>query len=247
MHMADERQIAIVLYPGMTALDALGPYEILKLLPDCELRFVAHEPGPVVTDRHALIIGATHSFEETPHPFLILAPGSEANTTTAMGDGRLLEWLKRAHETSTMTASVCSGALILAAAGLLEGQRATTHWWAQASLSRFGATADPDRRIVRSGKIWTAAGVSAGLDLALELFAEIAGREAAEIAQLMIEYDPRPPFDSGHPSKATEAVREKAAVELARLARNPRDFISVPKILWRQAIDRSRRAMKTRA
>jgi transcriptional regulator GlxA family with amidase domain len=152
---------------------------------------VAHEPGPVVTDRHALIIGATHSFEETPHPFLILAPGSEANTTTAMGDGRLLEWLKRAHETSTMTASVCSGALILAAAGLLEGQRATTHWWAQASLSRFGATAVPDQRVVRSGKIWTAAGVSAGLDLALELFAEIAGQEAAEIAQLMIEYDPR--------------------------------------------------------
>jgi transcriptional regulator GlxA family with amidase domain len=105
----------------------------------------------------------------------------------------------------------------------------------------------PDRRIVRSGKIWTAAGVSAGLDLALQLSAEIAGREAAEVAQLMIEYDPRPPFNSGHPSKATETVREKAAAALARLARNPRDFISVPKILWRQAIDRSRRAMKTRA
>jgi putative intracellular protease/amidase len=124
--MADKHQIAIVLYPGMTALDALGPYEILKLLPDFELRLVTHKPGPVVTNRHTLIIGATHSFEETPHPFLILAPGSEANTTTAMADGRLLAWLKKAHETSTMTASVCSDALILAAAGLLEGQRATT-------------------------------------------------------------------------------------------------------------------------
>jgi transcriptional regulator GlxA family with amidase domain len=245
--MAEKRQIAIVLYPGMTALDAVGPYEVLKLLPDSELRLVAHEPGPVVTDRSALIIGATHSFEETTQPFLVLAPGSEANTMSAMADGRLLAWLKRAHETSTMTTSVCSGALILAAAGLLDGRRATTHWWALASLSRFGATAVPDQRVVRSGKIWTAAGVSAGLDLALELFAEIAGQEAAEIAKLMIEYDPRPPFNSVHPSKATEAVREKAAAESARLARNPRDVISMPKILWRQAIDRSRRAMKARA
>ena len=245
--MVQKRQIAIVLYPGMTALDALGPYEVLKLLPDAELRLAAHEVGPVVTDRETLIIGATHSLEETPHPFLVLVPGSEANTTTAMADGRLLAWLKEAHEKSAMTASVCSGALVLAAAGLLEGQRATTHWWAQPSLGRFGAIAVPDRRVVRSGKIWTAAGVSAGLDLALELFAEIAGQEAAQVAQLMIEYDPHPPFDSGHPSKAIEAVREKAAAELARLARNPRDFVSVPKILWRQAIDRSRRAMKAGA
>jgi len=229
----------------VTALDALGLYEVLKLLPDSELRFVAHEPGPVVTDRNALTIGATHSFEETPHPFLVLAPGSEANTMSAMADGRLLKWLKKAHETSAMTTSVCSGALILAAAGLLEGQRATTHWWAQASLERFGATAMPDCRVVRFGKIWTAAGVSAGLDLALELFAEIAGQEAAEVAQLMIEYDPRPPFNAGHPSKASEPVRERAAAELTRLARNPRDLISAPKIVWRRAIDRSRQAMRS--
>jgi transcriptional regulator GlxA family with amidase domain len=245
--MAEKRQIAIVLYPGMTALDALGPYEVLKLLPDSELRLVAHETGPIVTEREVLIIGATHSLEETPHPFLVLVPGSEANTTSAMADGRLLAWLKKAHETSAMTTSVCSGALILASAGLLEGQRATTYWWALGSLGRFGATAVPDRRVVRSGKIWTAAGASAGLDLALELFAEIAGQEAAEIAQLMIEYDPRPPFNSGHPSKAPGTVREKAAAELARLAQNPRDLISVPQILWRRAIDRSRQAMKSRA
>lgn len=245
--MTEKRQIAIVLYPGVTALDALGPYEVLKLLPDAELRLVARELGPIITDRSALIIGATHSFDETPHPFLVLVPGSEANTTTAMADGRLLAWLRKAHETSAMTASVCSGALILAAAGLLNGQRATTHWWAQASLGRFGATAVPDCRVVRSGKIWTSAGVSAGLDLALELFSEIAGQEAAEVAQLMIEYDPHPPFNSGHPSNASEAVREKAVAELTRLARNPRDFVSVPKILWRLAIDRSRQAMKPRA
>jgi transcriptional regulator GlxA family with amidase domain len=238
--MSDKRQIAIVLYPGFTSLDALGPYEVLKFLPGVETRFVAHEPGPIATDRGPLIIGATHSFDETPAPFLVLVPGSEANTTTAMADERLLVWLKKVHETSTWTISVCSGALILAAAGLLEGKQATTHWWALSSLKRFGAIAMPNNRIVRSGKIWTAAGVSAGLDLALALLGEIAGQEAAEVAQLMIEYDPQPPFNSGHPSKASERVREKAAAELARLARNPQDLISIPKVLWHRAIHRSR-------
>jgi len=244
--IAHSRQIAIVLYPGVTALDALGPYEILKMLPGAEIRFLAHEPGPVTTDRGILVIGATHAFGETTSPDLVLVPGSEADTTTAMADGRLIDWLQRAHETSTWTASVCSGALILAAAGLLEGKPATTHWWAQSSLRRFGAVPKPDERIVRSGKIWTAAGVSAGLDLALALFGEIAGREEAEVAQLRLEYDPRPPFDAGHPGKASAAVRRKAEAELARHARNPRDLISVPKILWRRAIDRSRRAARAR-
>jgi transcriptional regulator GlxA family with amidase domain len=238
--MPEKRQIAIVLYPGFTALDALGPYEVLKFLPDIEIRFVAHATGPLATDRAILNIGATHSFDETSAPFLVLVPGSEANTTTAMADGRLIAWLKKVHETSTWTTAVCSGALILAAAGLLEGRQATTHWWAQSSLKRFGAIAMPNDRIVRSGKIWTAAGVSAGLDLAFALFGEIAGEEKAEVAQLMIEYDPQPPFNSGHPSKASERVRAMAAAELGRLARNPQDLISIPRILWHRAIDRSR-------
>lgn len=174
--MADTRQIAIVLYPGLTALDALGPYEILKYLPGADIRFVAHEPGPITTDRGILTIGATHAFDETPAPFLLLVPGSEANTTTAMADGRLIAWLKKAHETSSWTTSVCSGGLVLAAAGILDGRAATTHWAAQSTLKRFGATPMPDARIVRSEKIWTAAGVSAGLDLALALF----GRSRAE-------------------------------------------------------------------
>lgn len=239
--MPDKRQVAIVLYPGFTALDVLGPHEVLKYLPDVEIRFVAQEPGPIPTDRSNLIIGATHSFGETPAPFLVLVPGSEANTTTAMADGRLIAWLKQAHETSTWTASVCSGALILAAAGLLDGKPATTHWWGEPSLKRFGAIATPNSRMVRSGKIWTAAGVSAGLDMALALLGEIAGQEAAEVAQLLIEYDPHPPFDAGSPNKASARVRELAAAELARLAKNPRDFISIPKILWRRAISRGRK------
>ena len=127
------------------------------------------------------------------------------------------------------------------AVGMLEGEEATTHWWAQSSLARFGTIARPDSRVVRSGKIWTAAGVSAGLDLALTLVDEIAGREAAEVAQLMIEYDPQPPFNSGAPNKASERVRQMAAAELARLAKNPRDLISIPQILWRRAISRSRK------
>jgi transcriptional regulator GlxA family with amidase domain len=245
--MTDKKQIAIVLYPGLTALDALGPYEVLKMLPGAEIRFVAHEPGPVTTDRGVLTIGATHSFDETPAPFLLLVPGSEANTATAMADAKLAMWLKQAHQTSTWTTSVCSGALVLAAAGILDGHPATTHWAAQSMLKRFGATAMRNDRLVRSGKIWTAAGVSAGIDLAFALFEEIAGREEAEVAQLLIEYDPQPPFSGGHPSKASEAAMAKAKTEMARLAKNPRDYISVPKILWRRAIDRSRKVKQGRA
>jgi transcriptional regulator GlxA family with amidase domain len=242
--MTAARQIAIVLYPGLTALDAIGPYEALKLLPGAEIRFVAREPGPVVTDRAALAIGATHSFEETPTPYLVLVPGSEANTTVAMADGRMISWLQSVHKDSTWTTSVCSGSLVLAAAGLLEGKPATSHWWALRSLSRFGAIPISNERVVRSGKIWTAAGVSAGLDLALALVDEIAGREQAEIVQLRLEYDPHPPFDAGHPSKASRQVREKAEQALADDARNPRDLIAAPKIVWRCALEKTRRAMR---
>ena len=239
--MSSMKQIAIVLYPGLTALDALGPYEVLKMLPDAEIRFVAHEPGPITSDRGVLTIGATHSFDETPAPYLLLIPGSEANTATAMADEKLIAWIRKAHQTSTWTTSVCSGALVLAVAGILDGLPATTHWAAQSQLSRFGATPMRNERMVQSGKIWTAAGVSAGIDLAFALFAEMASQEEAEIAQLIIEYDPQPPFNSGHPSKASEIVRSKAKAEMARLSKNPRNYISVLKILWRNAINRSRK------
>jgi transcriptional regulator GlxA family with amidase domain len=244
--MPEQLQIAIVLYPGFTAMDAIGPYEVLKLLPGVEVRFVSHEPGPVMTDRGVLVIGASHSFQETPTPDMILVPGSEATTTTAMADGVLIAWLKQAHATSRWTTSVCSGAMVLAAAGILEGLPATTHWWGQRSLARLGATPSPGERTMRADKVWTAAGVSAGIDMALALAAEIAGREQAEIAQLRIEYDPRPPFDSGHPDKASDEVRSKASAALARDARNPQDLVSIPKILWRRAIDKARIAVGDR-
>ncbi len=244
--MSSKKQIAIVLYPGLTALDALGPYEVLKFLPDAEIRFVAHEPGPITTDRGILTIGATHSFDETPAPHLLLVPGSEANTATAMADRRLIEWIRTAHISSIWTTSVCSGAMVLAAAGLLTGKPATTHWAAQSALAKFGATPMPNERVVRAGKVWTAAGVSAGIDLAFALFREMTSQEEAEIAQLLIEYDPQPPFQAGHPSKASDVVRSKAKAEMSRLSRNPRDYVSVLKILWRTAIERSRNVKQGR-
>lgn len=208
-------QIAIVLYPGFTALDFIGPYEVLRLIPGAEIRFVWHEPGPIAADSRVLVIQATHSFDETPSPDIILVPGG-LTTMNHLGDERLLDWVRRAHETTTWTTSVCSGSLILAAAGLLAGKRATSHWIALEVLSAFGATPVGDERVVREGKIVTSAGVSAGIDLALWLAAQIAGDEHAKVIQLFIEYDPQPPFDSGHVSKASAATKATATELMAK-------------------------------
>lgn len=229
-------QIAIVLYPGMTTLDAIGPYEVLRFLPDSELRFVSHEPGPIVTDSGVLVLGATHSYAETPGPDIVLVPGSEANTLTAMADDELLQWLKQVHQTSRFTLSVCSGALILAAAGILKGHPAITHWIARDMLPTFGVVPQRDKRIVQSGKIITGAGVTAGLDLALFVMGELYGRERAEITQLLIEYDPQPPFQAGHPTKASKVVFEAARAEMLARAKNRRNALSMPIILWRNTI-----------
>jgi transcriptional regulator GlxA family with amidase domain len=234
-------QIAILLYPGLTAIDAIGPYEVFRFVPGSELRFVSQEPGPVVTDSGVLVLGATHSYSETPAPDLVLVPGSEADTATAMADGRLLAWLRQAHEHSRFTLSACSGALVLGAAGLLDGHPATTHWIAQNPLPGFGAVPQRQERVVRSGKTWTAAGVSAGIDLALEVVSELCGRDRAEMIQLMLEYDPRLPFDAGHPDKAPAAVLEAARREMLQRARNPRDVFSVPAIVWRRLLQKLRR------
>jgi transcriptional regulator GlxA family with amidase domain len=235
--------VAILLYPGVTATDAIGPYEVLRMVSGVDIRFVSREAGPVPTDSGILVLGATHGYHEVPSPDIVIVPGSEADTTTAMADGRLLDWLRGVHETSRWTASVCSGALILGAAGILEGRPATTHWIAQGRLEGFGAEARREDRVVRSGKVWTAAGVSAGIDLALALVVETWGREQAEVAQLLIEYDPAPPVDAGHPSKASAEVFEAARTEMLRRIRNPRNAISVPVILWRRTLARIRRRM----
>jgi transcriptional regulator GlxA family with amidase domain len=231
-------QIAIVLDPGMTALDAVGPYEVLRLLPDAEVRFVGAAPGPVLTDSGVLFLGATHSYAETP---------SGPRTATTMADKQLTDWLRRVHETMRWTTSVCTGSLILAAAGILNGLPATTHWMVQPGLAAMGAKAQRGQRIVRAGKVVTAAGVSAGLDLGLWLAGELGGRERAETIQLYIEYDPQPPFDAGHPTKASKAVVDDAKALGRKIALNPSELRAVPTVAWRRALNGFRARAATRA
>ena len=200
-------QIAIVLYPGFTALDFIGPYECLRWLPDTEVRFVWHEPGPIAADSGVLLVGATHSFDETPSPDVILVPGGFSTMEHAR-DEKVLDWVRTAHQTSTWTASVCSGSVILAAAGSARGQTRDV-------ALGGGADAEDVRCVARrrrtdraaDGKIVTCAGVSAGIDLGLWLAGQIGGDAKAKAIQLSMEYDPQPPFDSGHMSKASAAPR----------------------------------------
>ncbi len=191
---------AILLYDGFTALDAIGPYEVLSRLPGARATFVAAEPRPVRTDNGMLELVAERSLRDVPAPDVVLVPGGPGEVAARAG-GPALDWLRAAHETSTWTTSVCTGSLILAAAGLLDGRRATSHWLALDKLRELGADAVSER-VVFDGKLVTAAGVSAGIDMALALAARIAGDGVAQAIQLGIEYDPQPPFDAGSPEKA---------------------------------------------
>ena len=232
-------QIAIVVYPGFTALDFIGPYEVLRNLPDAEVRFVWHEPGPITADSGVLLVGATHSFDETPSPDIVLVPGGMTTFEHAR-DEKLLDWVRRADKTSTWTTSVCSGSVILAAAGLLEGRRATSHWMALPMLKPFGVEAVGDQRIVHEDKFVTAAGVSAGIDLAMWLYGQICGEAKAKAVQLVIEYDPQPPFDSGHMSKASIATKATATALLSLDAVKHRQLSPSAQLLWNAAIQRVR-------
>ncbi|MFL0176975.1 DJ-1/PfpI family protein [Mycobacterium sp. SMC-13] len=233
-------QVAIVLYPGFTALDFIGPYESLRWLPDTEVRFVWHEPGPIVADSGVLLVGATHSFDETPTPDIILIPGGFSTLEHAR-DEKLLDWLRRAHETTTWTASVCSGSVILGASGLLKGKRATSHWAAVQLLRTFGVEPVTDERIVQSAdRIVTCAGVSAGIDLGLWLAAQIAGEDKAKAIQLSMEYDPQPPFDSGHMSKASAATKASETALMSRELLKPTALKHTTALLWDQAVKKVR-------
>ncbi len=231
-------QIAFVAYPGFTALDMIGPYEVLRNLPGAEVRFVWHAAGPITADSGVLVLGATHSLAETPTPDLILVPGGPSTPVHAR-DEVLLDWLRQAHRTASWTTSVCSGSVILAAAGLLKGRRATSHWLALPLLKGFGATPVGDERIVGRhdpDKIVTSAGVSAGLDLALWLAGEIAGEGRAKAIQLAIEYDPKPPFDSGHLSKASVATKVAATALLSKGSAKPTNLKATTVLAWEQAL-----------
>jgi transcriptional regulator GlxA family with amidase domain len=202
-------QIAILIFDGLTALDAIGPYEVLSRLPDAQVRFVAKDAGPKRTDTGALGVQADVALAELDAPEVVLVPGGKGSRPL-MRDPEVLDWLHSVHETTTWTTSVCTGALVLGAAGILDGRRATTHWAYLDRLSELGAAVVAER-VVEDGKVITAAGVSAGIDMALTLAARIAGDEVAQAVQLGMEYDPHPPFDAGSPTKAPPEV-----IELAR-------------------------------
>jgi transcriptional regulator GlxA family with amidase domain len=205
-------QIAILLFDGLAALDVVGPYEVLSRIPEAEVTFVAEQVGPARTDTGRLGLLADAALGEYPHPDVVLVPGGPGQAGQ-MDNEVVLGWLRAAHETSTWTVGVCTGSLILAAAGLLAGKRATTHWAALEELGRMGVEVVPGR-FVFDGKLLTAAGVSAGIDMALALAARIAGEQVARAIQLGIEYDPQPPFDSGSPEQAApelvQALRARA-------------------------------------
>jgi transcriptional regulator GlxA family with amidase domain len=199
-------RIAILIFERLTALDAVGPYEVLSRLPGAELHFVARERGLIRTDTEALGLSADRALYEVSDPDVLLIPGGDGNRAL-LDDDEVLEWVRLAHSTSTWTTSVCTGALVLGAAGILDGKRATTHWAYLEQLRAQGAIAVSER-VVEDGKLMTAAGVSAGIDMALTLAARIAGEDTARAIQLGIEYDPEPPFDTGSPHKARPELVE---------------------------------------
>ncbi|MCC4321374.1 DJ-1/PfpI family protein [Streptomyces malaysiensis] len=200
-------QIAIVLYPDFTALDVIGPYEVLGRLPDTEVVFVAENPGLVRNDLGSLSINVVAQLAEVPNPDVVIVGGGPGQADQ-MADGALHTWLRSVDRSSTWMTSVCTGSLILAAAGILADRRATSHWGALEQLAEFGVT-PTDERVVIDGHYATAAGVSAGIDMALTLAGLIAGDDVAQAVQLLIEYAPQPPYNSGTKDAAPAEVVEK--------------------------------------
>ncbi len=206
-------EIAILLFDKITALDAIGPYEVLSRLPDAKVTFIAKEPGLHRTENRMLALHADQPLSDVAHPDILVLPGG-FGTRALAEDEQLLDWIRVAHESSIWTTSVCTGSLLLGAAGLLNGLEATTHWMVTDALAAYGAK-PVSRRIVQQGKIITCSGVASGIDMALTLAAKIAGPEWAQGIQLGIEYDPEPPFVGGSlrsaPASIVELVRAHAA------------------------------------
>lgn len=199
-------KIAILVFDGITALDAIGPYEVLRSVPGWEVQFVGKERGEVRTDSGALGLSADHAIAEVEAADLVLVPGGPGNRAL-LDDEEVLGWLRQIDAGTKWTTSVCTGSMVLGAAGLLDGKRATCHWAFLEDLSEYGV--EPVQgRYVEDGKVLTAAGVSAGIDMALHLVGQEVGPELAQAVQLGIEYDPQPPFDAGSPDKAPAPIVE---------------------------------------
>jgi transcriptional regulator GlxA family with amidase domain len=216
-------QIAFLLYDGFTPLDAVGPYQVLSAMPGAAAVFVAEQAGPVRSDSGCSIV-ARQPLAETASPDVVVVPGSLTSFTTVMHHEPVLSWLRDVSAHAEYVTSVCTGSLLLAAAGLLSGRRATTHWAARSQLASLGVTVVPDR-VVDTGQVITAAGVSAGIDMALHLARRIGRDDTARAIQLAIEYDPEPPFDSGSATKAAPAI---VAAVLAGLTARGADWLPGP-------------------
>jgi putative intracellular protease/amidase len=208
-------QIAIGLYPGFTALDAMGPYQVLSNVPGADVVVCAERKGDLQDDNGILHFDIQHTFDEVASPDVLLVPGGFISRKIARDRGPIVDWIAAAHPTTTWTASVCTGALLLGSAGLLDGLEATTHWSAYDDLASYGAK-PTEQRVVFQGKIVTGAGVSAGIDLALALVGAMSGPETAQAIQLGIEYDPQPPYDAGSPSKAPAPILEMLKSRMSR-------------------------------
>jgi transcriptional regulator GlxA family with amidase domain len=205
----DRVHVAIPIFDRLTALDAIGPYEVLQRIPTFDVTFLGHAHGEVRSENRMLGLVADATFEEVPAPDVVVLPGG-VGTRALEHDERVLEWLRRAHETTRYTTSVCTGSIVLGAAGLLVGLPATTHWSCYAELAAHGAEPTSQRVVEQlDHRIITSAGVSSGIDMALRLVELLADRIAAEAAQLMIEYDPQPPFDCGALSKTDDVVVQR--------------------------------------
>lgn len=200
--MEESIEIAILLYEGMTALDAIGPYEVLSRLPSATIKLVAKQKGLIHTDTRYLAVNANFSLLDVASPDIILIPGGSAGTMRVAQDQLILDWVRMTHAGSQWTTAVCTGTFLLGEAGLLKGIEATTHWASISVLAKYDAIYKP-ARFVQSGKIITAAGVSAGIDMAIYLASKTHGDEIAKALQLAIEYDPNPPFDAGSIQKAS--------------------------------------------
>jgi transcriptional regulator GlxA family with amidase domain len=214
--MTDRLQIAIPLFPAFTALDAVGPYEVLQRVPCIDVTFLGQRRGEFRSENGMLGLTADATFDELSQPDVIVFPGG-VGTRALQCDERTLDWVRQAHATSRLTTSVCTGSLVLGAAGLLDGLTATTHWSCYAELEVHGAVPTAKRVVEHlDRRIITAAGVSSGIDMALRLLELLVDRTAAEASQLMIEYDPQPPFHTGSVAKASPAVLTRVG-EYAKL------------------------------
>ncbi|MEO1652069.1 MAG: DJ-1/PfpI family protein [Bacteroidota bacterium] len=227
--------IVIYIYPGMTMLDAIGPYEVLRNIPKADIKFVAKRKEEIPADSQFIHLQAKYEIADIDSADVLLLPGSTIAFIKQARDKQVLDWIKKIHPTTQKTVSVCTGSIILAAAGLLEGKKATSHWKPIQLLSAYGAIPVAER-FVEAGKIITAAGVSAGIDMALHLVRELRDEASARAAQLAIEYDPHPPFDSGNAQTADPAIIKLAEKQMEADAKKD--------LSWLEMVQYARALMK---